>query len=127
MGMVSEAEKYAAEDDANRKKIEAKNGLENYCFSMRNTMQEEKLKDKFDADDKDEIEKALQETLDWLERNQMAETDEFEAKQKELEAVVNPIMMKVYQAAGGEGMPEGGMPGGGGAPPTGGPTVEEVD
>jgi len=128
--MVSEAEKYAAEDEANKKKIEAKNGLENYCFSMRNTMQEEKLKDKFEGDDKDKIEKALAETLDWLERNQMGETDEFEAKQKELEAVVNPIMMKVYQAAGGEGgMPDmGGMGGGGGAaPPTGGPTVEEVD
>jgi len=128
--MVSEAEKYAAEDEANKKKIEAKNGLENYCFSMRNTMQEEKLKDKFEGDDKDKIDKALTETLDWLERNQMAETDEFEAKQKELEAVVNPIMMKVYQAAGGEGgMPDmGGMGGAGGAPPpTGGPTVEEVD
>jgi L1 cell adhesion molecule like protein len=128
--MVSEAEKYAAEDEANKKKIEAKNGLENYCFSMRNTMQEEKLKDKFEGDDKDKIDKALSETLDWLERNQMAETDEFEAKQKELEAVVNPIMMKVYQAAGGGGdMPDmGGMGGApGGAPPTGGPTVEEVD
>jgi len=128
--MVSEAEKYAAEDEANKKKIEAKNGLENYCFSMRNTMQEEKLKDKFEGDDKDKIDKALTETLDWLERNQMAETDEFEAKQKELEAVVNPIMMKVYQAAGGGGdMPDmGGMGGApGGAPPTGGPTVEEVD
>merc|ERR1719269_534848 len=130
--MVSEAEKYAAEDEANKKKIEAKNGLENYCFSMRNTMQEEKLKDKFEGDDKDKIDKALTETLDWLERNQMAETDEFEAKQKELEAVVNPIMMKVYQAAGGGGgdMPDmGGMGGAGNAPPTGGgagPTVEEV-
>ncbi|CAE7345504.1 HSPA1L, partial [Symbiodinium sp. CCMP2456] len=54
-----------------------------------------------------------------------------EAKQKELEGIVNPIMMKVYQAAGGGGMPEGGMPGGGmgGAPGGGasGPTVEEVD
>ena len=50
--------------------------------------------------------------------------------EKELEGVVNPIMMKVYQAAGGGGMPEGGMPGGGmgGAPGGGaGPTVEEVD
>ena len=127
--MVSEAEKYAAEDDANKKKIEAKNGLENYCYSMRNTMQEEKLKDKFDAGDKEKIESALQETLDWLERNQMAETDEFEAKQKELEGVVNPIMMKVYQAAGGGGdMPDmGGMGGAGAPPPAGGPTVEEVD
>merc|ERR1712230_225637 len=87
--MVSEAEKYAAEDEAN-------NGLENYCYSMKNTLQEEKLQDKFDAGDKDKIESAVQECLDWLERNQMAETEEFEAKQKELEGVVNPIMMKVY-------------------------------
>ncbi len=81
--------------------------------------------------DKEKIETALQETLDWLEKNQLAEKDEFENKQKELEGVVNPIMMKVYQAAGGGGMPEGGMPGGmGGAPGAGGaggPTVEEVD
>merc|ERR1712113_882020 len=121
--MVQEAEKYRAEDESNKQKIEAKNGLENYCFTMRNTLQEEKLKDK--------IEKAVQETLDWLDKNQLAEKDEFEAKQKELEATVNPIMMKVYQAAGGDpgGMPDGGMPGGA-APPGGGgagPTVEEVD
>jgi len=126
--MVSEAEKYAAEDEANKKKIEAKNGLENYCYSMRNTLQEEKLQDKFEGDDKDKIEKAVQEALDWLDRNQMAECDEFEAKQKELEGVVNPIMMKVYQSAGGGGMPDmGGMGGAGAPPPAGGPTVEEVD
>jgi len=125
--MVQEAEKYAAEDEANKSKVEAKNGLENYCFTMRNTLQEEKLQDKFEADDKSKIETAVQETLDWLDKNQLAEKDEFEGKQKELEGIVNPIMMKVYQAAGGAGeMPSGGMPGAapGGA---GGPTVEEVD
>merc|ERR1712167_297260 len=129
--MVSEAEKYRAEDEANKGKVEAKNALENYCYSLRNTLQEEKLQDKFEGDDKDKIEKAVQEALDWLDKNQLAEKDEFEAKQKELEGVVNPIMMKVYQAAGGGGMPEGGMPGGGmgGDAPggAGGPTVEEVD
>merc|ERR1712096_553025 len=96
-------------------KIEAKNGLENYCFTMRNTLQEEKLKDKFESGDKEKIEAAVQDAIDWLDKNQMAEKDEFEAKQKELEAVVNPIMMKVYQAAGGEGAPDGGMPSGGAA------------
>merc|ERR1712169_112274 len=129
--MVQEAEKYRTEDEAQKVKIEAKNGLENYCFTMRNTLQEEKLKEKFEGDDKDKIEKAVQEALDWLDKNQLAEKDEFEVKQKELEGVVNPIMMKVYQAAGGGGMPEGGMPGGfdGNAAPGGGggPTVEEVD
>mmetsp|Transcript_27619 Transcript_27619/g.51814 ORF Transcript_27619/g.51814 Transcript_27619/m.51814 type:complete len:648 (+) Transcript_27619:72-2015(+) len=128
--MVQEAEKFRAEDEANKQKIEAKNGLENYCFTMRNTLNEEKLKDKFEGGDKEKIESAVQEALDWLDKNQLAEKDEFEAKQKELEGIVNPIMMKVYQAAGGGGMPEGGMPGGGmgGAPGGGsGPTVEEVD
>merc|ERR1712157_653441 len=128
--MVQEAEKFRAEDEQAKTKIEAKNGLENYCFTMRNPLQEEKLKDKFEGDDKDKIEKAVQEALDWLDKNQMAVKDEFEAKQKELEGVVNPIMMKVYQAAGGGGMPEGGMPGadfGNAAGGAGGPTVEEVD
>merc|ERR1712232_758167 len=128
--MVDEAEKYRAEDDANKQKVEAKNGLENYCFTMRNSLQEEKLKDKFEPGDKDKIEAAVKDTLDWLDKNQLAEKDEFEAKQKELEGIVNPIMMKVYQAAGGGegGMPDmsGGMPGAG-APGGGGPTVEEVD
>merc|ERR1711862_464516 len=127
--MVQEAEKYANEDAKTKKKVEAKNGLENYCFTMRNTLEEEKLKDKFEAGDKEKIEAAVKDALDWLDKNQLAEKDEFESKQKELEGVVNPIMMKVYQAAGGGagempgGMPGGGMPGGGG----GGPTVEEVD
>merc|ERR1712025_320939 len=128
--MVQEAEKYKAEDEATKQKVEGKNSLENYCFTMRNTLSEEKLKDKFEDGDKDKIEKAIQDTLDWLDKNQLAEKDEFEAKQKELEGIVNPIMMKVYQAAGGGGMPDGGMPGNdmGGAPGGGsGPTVEEVD
>eukprot|EP00439_Symbiodinium_sp_Y106_P053338 s911_g7.t1 len=110
-------EKLPAEDEANKLRIEAKNGLQNYWFTMRNTL--------------NEIESAVQETLDWLDKNQLAEKDEFEAKQKELEGIdefeakqkelegiVNPIMMKVYQAAGGGGMPEGGMPGGAASDPT---------
>merc|ERR1719161_1863316 len=112
MRQGKEAEKYKAEDENAKQKIEAKNGLENYCFTMRNTLREEKLKDKFEAGDKEKIEKAMQDALDWLDKNQLAEKVEFESKQKELEGVVNPIMMKVYQAAGGGGMPERGMPGG---------------
>merc|ERR1712166_966035 len=134
--MVQEAEKFRAEDEDLKSKVEAKNSLENYCFTMRNTLNEEKLKEKFEAGDKKLKPRCKKHSIGWLDKNQLAEKDEFEAKQKELEGVVNPIMMKVYQAAGGEGgMPGGGMPdfggGGGGAPPGGGggggPTVEEVD
>lgn len=67
--------------------------------------------------------------MDWLDKNQLAEKEEFDAKQKEVEAIANPIMTKLYQSAGGA---PGDMPGGGmpdmGAPGAGaGPTVEEVD
>merc|ERR1719473_1575665 len=99
--MVQEAEKYRAEDEQNKAKIDAKNGLENYCFSMRNSLDEPNLKEKFEEGDKEKIEEAVKEALDWLDRNQLAEKDEFDAKQKEVEAVANPIMMKVYQSAGG--------------------------
>jgi len=133
--MVKEAEKYAAEDDAQKEKVEARNGLENYAYSMRNSINDEKLKDKIDAADKETIEKAINDATSWLDSNQSAEKEEFEAKQKELEGVCNPIMMKVYQGAGGgmpgaDGMPGGGMPGGGmpGADGGGdGPTIDEVD
>jgi len=80
--MVQEAEKYASEDASLKEKVEAKNGLENYCFTMRNTLQEEKLKEKFEGGDKEKIEAAVQDALDWLDKNQLAEKDEFEVKQK---------------------------------------------
>ena len=117
--MVAESEKFKAEDEAIRKKVEAKNGLENYCFQMKNTLNDEKLKDKFSDEDKTTIEDISKEGLQFLEGNPDASTEEMEAKQKELEGKFNPIMMKVYQAAGGApggmpgGMPGGGMPGGG--------------
>merc|ERR1711988_1403438 len=84
--MVEEAEKFKAEDDAHKQKIEAKNGLENYCYSMKNTLDEPNLKDKFEAGDKEAIEAAVKDAMDWLEKNQMAEKEEFDAKQKEVEA-----------------------------------------
>jgi L1 cell adhesion molecule like protein len=128
--MVSEAEKYKQQDELLKKKIEAKNGFENYCFSMKNTLNDEKLKEKFTEDDKKVIEDTSKEGLQWLESNANAEAEEIEAKQKELESKFNPIMMRVYQAAGGAGMP--GMPegmGGAGAGASAGPTggVDDLD
>merc|ERR1712178_482554 len=137
--MVQDAEKYKDEDEKLRKKVDAKNGLENYCFQMKNTLNDEKLKDKFSDEDKKTIEDTAAEGLQWLEGNGEASAEEMEAKQKELEAKFNPIMMKVYQAAGGApgGMPGGmgGMPGAGGMPdmggemPTGAPdaNVDDLD
>merc|ERR1712224_286673 len=114
MGMVNDAEKFKEEDELIKKKVEAKNGFENYCFQMKNTLNEEKLKDVFTEDEKKTIQDASAEGLQWLEGNADADADAIEGKQKELEAKFNPIMMRVYQQTGGAGMPgAGGMPGGG--------------
>jgi len=94
--MVSEAEKFKGEDEIMKKRIEAKNSFENYCFQMKNTLNDEKLKEKFTEDDKKVIEDASKEGLQWLEANPNAEPEAIEAKQKEVEAKYNPIMMRVY-------------------------------
>ncbi|CDY10446.1 BnaC04g42010D [Brassica napus] len=100
--MVQEAEKYKSEDEEHKKKVEAKNALENYAYNMRNTIQDEKI-----AGDS------------------LGEADEFEDKMKELESICNPIIAKMYQGAGGEaaGMDDDAPPASGGA----GPKIEEVD
>merc|ERR1712110_1037497 len=118
--MVADAEKYKDEDDKVKSKIEKKNGLENYCFQMKNQLDDEKLKDKFTDDDKKVIADSCKEMLQWLEGNQGAEASEFEAKQKELEGKFNPIMMRIYQATGGA-PGEGGMPDMSGMGGAGGP------
>jgi len=135
--MVSDAEKFKAEDDKQKERIAAKNGLESYCFNMKSTIEDEKLKDKIAENDKKTIMDKCNEVIAWLDANQTAEEDEYKDKQKEVEGICNPIVTKLYQAAGGApggmpgGMPgAGGMPGGPGAggPAAGsGPTVEEVD
>mmetsp|Transcript_41089 Transcript_41089/g.133722 ORF Transcript_41089/g.133722 Transcript_41089/m.133722 type:complete len:662 (-) Transcript_41089:178-2163(-) len=125
--MTADAEKYAKEDEEFKEKVEAKNGLENYCYSMKNTLEDDKVKDKISEEDKKKGLDAVEEALKWLEGNQLAEKEEFSHKQKEVEGICSPIMQAMYsQGAGGDmgGMP-GGMPGGGGG--GGGPNIEEVD
>lgn len=97
--MVAEAEKFKVEDEANASRIHAKNTLETYCYSMKNTLADEKLSDKFVASDKSTILSAIEDTLKWLDTNQDLEKEEYEVKQKELEDVCNPIMQKVYASA----------------------------
>ncbi|KAF2318742.1 hypothetical protein GH714_010427 [Hevea brasiliensis] len=125
--MVQEAEKYKAEDEEHKKKVEAKNALENYAYNMRNTVKDEKISSKLSPDDKKKIEDAIEQAIQWLDANQLAEADEFEDKMKELESICNPIIAKMYQGAGpdmGGGMDED-VPSGGSS--GAGPKIEEVD
>ncbi|KAL2460964.1 Heat shock 70 kDa protein 5 [Abeliophyllum distichum] len=129
--MVQDAERYKAEDEEVKKKVEAKNALENYAYNMRNTVKDEKFASKLDPSEKQKIESAVEEAIEWLDRNELAEVDELEDKLKELEGICNPIISKMYQGGGsdasmGEDMPGGGG-GSGGSSGGAGPKIEEVD
>merc|ERR1712146_660924 len=101
--MVQEAEEFAEEDKKMKERVDKRNGLEGYAYSLRNSLTDEEkgVADKIDDDDKETLEEAITEVLDWLDDNQEADAEEYDEKQKELESVANPIMQKIYAAGGG--------------------------
>jgi endoplasmic reticulum chaperone BiP len=102
--MVAEAEIYAAEDQAQRERIEARNGLENYAYTLKNQLKDEKsLGGKLSEDEKAEVEAAVTTALDWLESNPTADKDDFDQQKKELESAVQPIISKLYGSGGAGG------------------------
>ncbi len=99
--LVKEADKYKEEDEKMRLKVEAKNQLEQMCYQYRQTLQEEKLKNIFTEEEKNKINKTTDDALKWVNNHPAADKEEFDVKIKEIEAVFNPIMLRVYQQAGG--------------------------
>merc|ERR1712154_699580 len=88
--MVRDAEKYKAEDDANRNRIEAKNALENYCYSLKSSIGSDEVKDKIPPEDKKTLEDAIEDSIKWLDANPSAEKEEYEEKRKALEGIAMP-------------------------------------
>jgi heat shock protein 1/8 len=125
--MVEEAEKYKTEDEENKQRIESKNGLENYAYNMKSSVNDEKLSGKITAEDKATIESRCDDVIAWLDANQQACKADYDKQQKDIESVCNPIMRKLYDSSSGGGC------GGDKAPPadptatTDGPSIEEVD
>ena len=100
--MVREAEEFAEEDKKVKEKIDARNSLETYVYNMKNQISDkDKLADKLETDEKEKIETAVKEALEWMDDNQSAEKEDYEEKLKEVEAVCNPIITSVYQRSGG--------------------------
>jgi heat shock protein 5 len=107
--MIADSKKFEAEDKAIKDKIDTKNQFENYIYQMKNSIEDkQKLAEKLSDEDKGSIKDALTDAQDWLNANADAEKDEFEDKLKELQAVCDPIISKVYQSMGGQGGAEGG-------------------
>jgi len=99
--MVDEAEKHSEEDKKIKARIDARNALEGYAYSLKNTVNDSEKAAKLSAEDKQKLEESVEETLSWLESSQEADADELASKQKELEGIANPIISKLY--AGGAG------------------------
>merc|ERR1719277_2742513 len=110
------------DEDRQKERISAKNGLESYCFNMKSTIEDENFKGKIHDEDRSAIKEKCEEAIRWLDGNQTAEKEEYTDKLAEVEVVCKPIVTKLYGSAGAN------MPGGAGMPSGGsGPTVEEVD
>ncbi|CAK9167547.1 unnamed protein product [Ilex paraguariensis] len=100
--MVKETEEFAEEDRKIKERIDARNRLESYMYNMKSSINNnDKLADKIDSDDKENIDTALKEALEWLDENQDIEKDDFDEKIKELEAVCNPVIRWAYEKSGG--------------------------
>ena len=115
--MVADAEKYKKEDEMQREKIVARNSLESYVYSVKQTAEDPNVVNKLNADDLETVKNKTQEVMAWLDRNSMADKEEYEEKLKDLQRVCSPIMAKLH----GQQQPQQGYRS------SDGPTVEEVD
>merc|ERR1712198_596359 len=120
--MVNDAEKFKDEDDKQKDRISAKNGLESYIFNLKSSLDNDQLKSKLALEEVSAASKALDDALKWLDANQLAEKEEFEDKQKELETISRPLMSKIY----GDGAQTCGQQQQKTSSGSG-PTIEEVD
>jgi L1 cell adhesion molecule like protein len=116
--MVSEAEKYKEEDEKRKERIVARNQLENYIFSVKQAVGDSG--DKLSNDDKDNVLKACDESLKWLDNNSLADKEEYDDKMKGLQTICSPMMTKLHGGANSNNNKNS-------QNSTGGPTVEEMD
>ena len=127
--MIHEAEKHKEEDEKYKKRAEAKSYLENYAYQLKNTLSDEKLKDKFSEEDRKTLETMTEDTIQWINSNPNASIEDYETKKKELESKSTPIMQKMYQGAtaNNQGMPTSTNEMPSEMPSDNGPSIEEVD
>ena len=114
--MVADSERFRAEDERQRSTVTAKNGLESYCYHLKNTYENDDYKNKISANDRRILQRKVEETIKWLDENHSAERSDYKQKQSELTRVCGPIMAKLYKS--GEYSQD---------TSSGGPTIEEVE
>jgi len=100
--MVQEAEEFAEEDKRTKDRIDGRNALESYCYQLKSTLEEEEKPLDISEEERESMDEAIKEILEWLDDNQEAEKEEYDAKHKELEAVTNPIISAASQSTATE-------------------------
>ncbi|RYR60111.1 hypothetical protein Ahy_A04g017200 isoform G [Arachis hypogaea] len=105
--MVKDAEKYKAEDEEHRQKIEARNALENLAYNMRNLIEDEPVASELSAQDKKKINKAIDYTLKWIDESDFATVDEFKKEEEGLLSVFGPIILKMIEDLDARGSESG--------------------
>jgi len=125
--MVADAEKFKGEDDKQKERIAAKNGLESFIFNLKSSLDNEEIKSKLSSEELAGAQSALDDALKWMDANQLAEKEEFEDKQKELERMSKPIMSKIYGGQAGESCGQQQQRSSSNSNGGAGPTIEEVD
>lgn len=109
--MIRDSEKFSEEDKKLKERVEARNELESYAYSLKNQVgDKDKLGAKLSDGDKTTIEGAVDAAIKWLEENPEADSEEYKKQKKQVEDVVQPIIAKLYQ-----GQPGGPPPTTGGA------------
>merc|ERR1739845_152499 len=125
--MVADAEKFKGEDNKQKERISAKNGLESFIFNLKSSLDNEEIKSKLSSEELAGAQSALDDALKWMDANQLAEKEEFDDKQKELERMSKPIMSKIYGGQAGESCGQQQQRSTSNSNGGAGPTIEEVD
>merc|ERR1712135_197821 len=94
--MVSDADKFRDQDEKQRERVEAKGALESYCFSMKQTVDDDKVREKIPESDCKAISDKCSETISWMDKNQLAEKEEFDLMLKKMEALCKPVITRMY-------------------------------
>ncbi|CAI9736046.1 Hypothetical predicted protein [Octopus vulgaris] len=116
--MLNEAKQYEAEDEKQRQRVAARNQLEHYIFSVKQAVNEDN--GKLSEQDKKQAVEMCDQTLQWIDNNSLADTDEFTYRLQEAQKICSPIMSKLHTSSSSNNNPCTSQT-------SSGPTIEEMD
>ena len=111
--MIRDSEKFKHEDEKLRERVNSKNKLESYIFSVKQSINEAQTTN-ISVNEKKIVKEACDKELKWLDANQQADKEEYDFRYNELSRKCSPIMSKLHQSNRNGSARNG-------------PTVEEVD